>query len=174
MKIAITGTPGTGKTKTSQELSKLINYNILDINEYSKTHNLIKGKDKKRKCTIIDEKKIKKESEKIEENTIIEGHLSHYCKVDLIIVLRTHPKELKKRLQSRNWPEEKIKENIESEILDIILIEAYEKNKNTYELETTKSTPKKIAKKIKQLIEKKDQKKLHKPGKININWDKYL
>ncbi|MCD6398342.1 MAG: AAA family ATPase, partial [Candidatus Aenigmarchaeota archaeon] len=33
MKIGITGTPGTGKTEVSKELSKLLNYKYIDLNK---------------------------------------------------------------------------------------------------------------------------------------------
>ena len=60
-------------------------------------------------------------------NTIFEGHIAHFLKnIDKIIVLRCHPNELKNRLSSRNYSDEKIAENMEAEALNIITDEAIE------------------------------------------------
>ena len=172
MKITISGTPGTGKTQTSKTLAKKLNYTLININRYAKDKNLIIGKDIYRKAQIIDEKKLKKESKNIQDNTIIEGHLAHYCKSDLTIILRTNPSTLRARLKKRHWPKKKIEENIESEALDIILQEAVANNKNVFEIDTTKSTTQHTAATIINITKRKQTKKQHLPGKIN--WEKYI
>ena len=45
--------------------------------------------------------------------------------------------ELEMRLKSRGYSEEKIKENIEAEALDVILVEAFEWCKKVFEVNTT-------------------------------------
>ena len=142
MIISLTGTPGTGKTS----ISKLLEKNNIDIIHLNNLIEKNKSKfefDYKRKTKIIDidelnkiiEKKINKD-----DLIIIEGHLSHLLNnLDKIIILRCHPLELKNRLNKRKWNKNKIKENIESEILDIILCECvskYSKN-NIFEVNTT-------------------------------------
>ncbi|MGL6299032.1 MAG: adenylate kinase family protein [Methanobacteriaceae archaeon] len=58
---------------------------------------------------------------------IIEGHLSHFCPIcDYVIVIRVHPTVLEKRLSDRNYSDEKIQENLESEALGVCSVEAYE------------------------------------------------
>ncbi len=172
MKITISGTPGTGKTETSKILAKKLKYKLININRYAKDKKLIIGKDIYRKAQIIDEKKLEKESENIGDNTIIEGHLAHYCISDIAIILRTNPDVLRVRLKKRQWPEKKIQENIESEALDIILSEAVSQNKNVFEIDTTKSTPLKTADTIISIIKSKQAKKQYMPGKIN--WEEYI
>lgn len=57
---------------------------------------------------------------------IIEGHLSHFCSIcDYVIVIRVHPTVLEKRLSERNYRDEKIQENLESEALGVCSVEAY-------------------------------------------------
>ncbi len=172
MKITLSGTPGTGKTQTSKTLVKKLNYRLININKYAKDKNLITGKDIYRKTQIIDEKKLKKESKNIQDNTIIEGHLAHYCKSDITIILRTNPDTLRVRLKKRHWPKKKIEENIDSEALDIILQEAVADNKNVFEIDTTKSTPQQTATTIINITKNRESKKQHIPGKIN--WEKYI
>ena len=58
---------------------------------------------------------------------IIEGHITQVLTtVEYVIVLRCHPTVLSKRLQDKTWAEKKIRENIASEILGVILTEAIE------------------------------------------------
>ncbi|MFH1126838.1 MAG: adenylate kinase family protein, partial [archaeon] len=124
MKIIISGTPGTGKTEVSKLLAKKLNYRLIDINTFAKKNHLITGTDTDRNSQIIDENKLRKKSISIEDNTIMEGHLAHYCTADIAIILRTNPEILRERLKKRQWSKKKIDENIEAETLDIILQES--------------------------------------------------
>ena len=145
MKISLTGTPGTGKTTISRMFKnevEIIHLNFL-VNKYKNLWEY----DNFRKTKIIDIDKLNEIVDnyiytKISNNNIIliEGHLSHLLKgVDKVILLRLHPLELKKRLKKRKWEKNKIKENIESEILDIILCECIENfsNSDIFEIDTT-------------------------------------
>jgi adenylate kinase len=138
MKIAISGTPCTGKTEISQLLSKKINYKLISINEFAEELDAFVGYDKKRECRILDMKKLEKEIKKIKENVIIEGHTSHLFPVDIVIVLRCNPEMLKKRLDKR-YPSNhfKVQENLEAEILGVITSESVMKNKKVYEIDTS-------------------------------------
>lgn len=145
MLVAITGTPGVGKTAVSSILLQR-EYEVVELNEKAKDGDFVAGIDKKRDSKIIDVDRLNKfveETYKGQNLVFIEGHLSHLLKcMDKIIVLRCHPKELKKRLKNKNWREEKNKENIESEILDIILCEAIDihSKENIFEIDTTKKS----------------------------------
>lgn len=46
--------------------------------------------------------------------------------IDLVIVLRTATEQLYDRLKARNYPEAKLQENIDSEIMEVVLTEARE------------------------------------------------
>ena len=56
----------------------------------------------------------------------VEGHISHLLPADRVIVIRCRPDILQGRLRMRNYSEEKIQENLEAEILDVILVETLE------------------------------------------------
>ena len=127
MIIAITGTPGTGKTSVAKELVRE-GYIVLDLNRIACETDFLLGRDEKRKSNIVDIDKlnlfIKKNYSKF-DIVFVEGHLSHLLKcVDKLIVLRLEPSQLKKHLKKKRWNEKKIKENLESEILDIVLCES--------------------------------------------------
>jgi len=53
MMIAITGTPGTGKTRLSGELGER-GYEVLDINEYVRKNGMLEEKDEPRDTYCVD------------------------------------------------------------------------------------------------------------------------
>lgn len=56
---------------------------------------------------------------------VVEGHTSHLLRcVDLVVVLRTHPDELRRRLEARGYHHSKICENVEAEAMGLIVSEA--------------------------------------------------
>ena len=129
MLVALSGTPGTGKTAVSNLLQKK-SYLVISLNEIAIKNDFISGIDKKRNSKILD---IKRLNEYIHKNyasgdlVFIEGHAAHFLNsAEKVILLRCHPKKLKKRLEKKGWHAEKIKENIEAEALDVILCEAVE------------------------------------------------
>ena len=75
-----------------------------------------------------------------DEIHIFESHLSHFMDCRAIIVLRCSPPVLAERLQARGYSEAKVKENVQSEILDVILCEASESDIPVYEVDCTSLT----------------------------------
>jgi adenylate kinase len=160
MIIALTGTPGTGKTSVAEVL-KSRGFEIVDLNKVACENNFILGKDKHRDSNIVD---IEKFNNYVVENYIskdfvlIEGHLSHLLKsAEKIIILRCHPDNLKTNLSKKGWKTVKIKENIEAEILDIILCESIElhKKNDIFEIDVTNNKVENIADIITDLIKNK-------------------
>ena len=174
MLIAITGTPGTGKSILCDYLEKK-GYTILRLNEIALKNDFISGFDKKRNCYIIDVDKLSKYiKDKYGDNKeiiFLDSHFSHLLEnLDKIIILRTNPSELKKRLIKKKWKEEKIRENLEAEILDIIPVETLEKYPvaRVYEIDTTDKKPQEIANIVHNIIYGKfKNNKGYRVGKIN-------
>jgi len=130
--LVITGTPGVGKTSISKLLASKIGAEVLSIGELVKRENLHLGWDTKRKTLIADLERVSKRIMEIMKSTkktlIIEGHYAVHVvppeKVDLVFVLRRDPRELEKTLESRGYAQEKVKENVAAEILDVCLFDA--------------------------------------------------
>lgn len=61
--------------------------------------------------------------------------------IDLVIVLRAEPSTLYDRLKERNYPEAKLQENLDAEIMEVLLAEAQEAYDNgiVVELHSNKS-----------------------------------
>jgi adenylate kinase len=141
MRIALTGTPGTGKTT----VAALLPYRVIDINALVK-EGLNLGLDQERGCleADMDALELKFDEMDSEDLAILEGHISHYF-ADEAVVLRLAPSELNKRLTLRGYSKEKIQENLEAEALDIILVEAVEFCRRVSEIDTTGKSPQDVA-----------------------------
>jgi len=102
MKIALTGTPGTGKTSVAHELTRM-GYTILRLEDIIDPS--VIGYDEKRHSKIVDEKTLDDHVQTIKEEDIliVVGHLSHLLNIEHVIILRCHPEELKKRLMIKKW-----------------------------------------------------------------------
>jgi adenylate kinase len=179
MIIALTGTPGTGKTTIALLLQSKYNIKTLNLHNFAKENNLIIGYDNQRNSDMIDIASVEKKINEIIRNEsliVLDGHLSHLIScVTNVIVLRCHPKILQKRLQQKNWQKNKINENIEAEMLDIILTEAVDFHSidHVIEIDTTNKNNEKTTEIIHKLITSSFKKKtLYKPG--SIDWTELL
>lgn len=135
--VAVTGVPGTGKSEVAKLLAKRLGWKMVELNRLAERKNLYCGIDKKRGCKIVDIGKLSLELKKVSGNLVIESHYAHELGCDLVVVLRTGPKALRKRLEKRGWPEEKIEENLEAEIMGICKQEVWESGKKVIEVDTT-------------------------------------
>lgn len=157
MRIALSGTPGTGKTSVTKILQNN-GYHVIPLNDIALQKDFIVGVDKKRDTTIIDIAAVDRYISKQipgKDLVFIEGHAAHLLtSVRYVIILRCHPRILKKRLQQKGWKPSKIQENIEAETIDIILCEAVDihPEKNIFEIDTTSKTIKEVAHSIQHLI----------------------
>ncbi len=158
MFVALTGTPGTGKTTVGKCLKKK-GFEVVFLNSIVKRNKLYKGFDKKRGSYIVDLKKVERYLKKKYGNTekivILDSHISHLLDsiVDFVIVLRCEPEELEKRLKKRKWKKEKIRENVEAEMVDVIVVEVEDLyGKNFVEINTSKKDLDEVCKKVERVL----------------------
>lgn len=165
MIVSICGTPGTGKTSVSEHLE---GFEIIDLTEFVKKHKLGQQGSEEFEVDIPEMRKKLEEEIDESEDTVIEGHLSHHFPADYCIVLRCDPEELEKRLEKRDYPESKIEENIESEVLDVILTEAVGLQKKIIEVDTSGRNPEDVAAEIEKRIKNDEN------GYGNVDWTDQL
>jgi len=160
MIIAITGTPGTGKTTVASILKKK-GFIVVDLKQLAFDNDFIIGLDKERNSSIVDVKKLDRYIKKkffSKEIVFVEGHIAHLLTcIDKIIILRLHPSKLKEILVKRKWKKDKIRENIEAEILDVILCEGVDihTEKNCFEIDGTKRSINDIVNCILEIVDNK-------------------
>lgn len=163
MRIAVTGTPGVGKTSACSKIKSMPVYRVYDLVE---AFGAVTKYDRKRKTKEVDVNKLAKKLTKLKGDMILEGHFSHMLGPDVAIVLRCSPKVLEKRLKKKGWPEKKIRENVEAEAVDVVLIEALENVPDVCEIDTTEMTDGQVAKAIEKIIKGERQK--YRVG--NVDW----
>lgn len=160
MILFITGTPGTGKSTVARILKEQTGLKLIDINKLINEEKLYTGIHEEWRYKIVDlDAMCRSLNNKIadlndQEDLLVEGHLSHFCKgADVIVVLRAHPDILRKRLKNKGFAEKKIIENIEAEVLDVCAFEAFQiYDDKTNEIDTSNKSPEEVVDIVKKII----------------------
>ncbi|MDR0778795.1 MAG: adenylate kinase family protein [Methanomassiliicoccaceae archaeon] len=167
MIIALTGTPGTGKTAIASCLREKGEH-VIDLNRYIDENGLKERFDKKRDTYNVDPDRLNrslKDSVPKDTNIFLDGHLSHFLDCDIIIVVRCNPSVLHERLRKRNYASSKIIENVQAEALDVILCESAETNAHVFEIDNTSCTAEQATLMVTDIINGNSEK--YKPGSVN-------
>jgi len=164
MLVAVTGTPGTGKSSACEVLAKR-GYVVVDLDEIARREGLIVGRDEKRGTDVVDVDALRTGLRIPAKVAFLKGHYSHRMDVNLAVVLRCWPSVLRARLEARGWPSEKVRENVEAEAIDVILQEAVARLPFAFEVDTTNATPGETAEAILAILQGKT--KGHEPGSVD-------
>ena len=152
MRVAVTGTPGTGKTTATERLGT--DLEVLHLNDVIKDEGFSTGIDEDRGSLVADLDRL---SEWLDgrDDVLFESHLAHHFEADRVIVLRAHPESIVERLRERGDDDSKAYENAESEALDVILGETVEEHgvESVYEIETTDRGPDAVAGEIRAVLD---------------------
>ncbi len=149
MRIAVTGTPGVGKTSACSFVKSIP---VLHVNELIGTVGMRTGHDPRRKTKVVDVVKLAKLVEAMEGDMILEGHFSHMLHPDIAVVLRCSPAVLEKRLRAKGWSDAKVRENVEAEAVDVILVETIEDVSQVFEIDTTRMDPATVGAEIQEIV----------------------
>jgi broad-specificity NMP kinase/uncharacterized protein (UPF0218 family) len=155
MIVAITGTPGTGKTEIAKALAKMLGWKWFSLNELAEKGGLYEGYDRARESKIVDIKRLREEVNTLANehaNLIIESHYAHDMPADVVFVLRTEPSVLRKRMMRKGFRNEKVAENLEAEMMEVIKDEAFEAHKNAFEIDTTRKTADDAAREMEKIL----------------------
>ena len=127
----VTGTPGTGKTSFAKELAKKKRAGYVDVSKIVREKKFYSGYDRSLRSYVADVGKVVNYLEKLikpsKNDLVIDSHLSHHLPanyVDLCYVMKCNLRKLKKRLINRGYSSNKVRENLDAEILQVCLLEA--------------------------------------------------
>ena len=151
-RVAVTGTPGTGKTTATTLLGDA--YDVIDLNERIESDDdLWTERDPDRDTLVADLDAVREALG--DWSGVLDSHLAHRFDVDRVVVLRCHPETVESRLIERGESPETAAENAESEALDVILSEAVADHgaENVYEVDATDLGPEAVADAIRAAIE---------------------
>ena len=162
--IAVTGTPGTGKTSACEVLARR-GYTVIDLDEVARRDGFVTGRDAVRQTDEVDIEALRDGLNVPAKIAFLRSHFAHRMNVNVAIVLRCRPSVLRQRLEARGWGPEKVRENVEAEAIDVILQEAVTNLPFVYEADTTDLTPEATADAILAVLQGKT--KGHEPGSVD-------
>jgi adenylate kinase len=155
VRVAVTGTPGTGKTTAVDRIATVApdsvaaGLTVVHLNDLVREEGLATGEDETRGSLVADLDAVR-ERFAGREDLVVESHLAHHLDVDRVVVLRCRPSRLESRLRDRGEPGPKAAENAEAEALDVVLAEAVDRHGRgrVYEVDTTDRDPDAVARAI--------------------------
>jgi adenylate kinase len=150
MLLAVTGTPGTGKSSVCTALG----LEYVDLHRVIEELGFYTGVDPERGSLIADLDRLRDYVLLLKEQPllILEGHLAHLLEPEVAIVLRTNPLVLAARLEQKGFPAQKIQENVEAEALDVILVESVDLCAVVYEVDTSAISVEEVAEVVRAII----------------------
>jgi adenylate kinase len=156
--IGLTGSPGTGKKTIGRTLSRITGLEFVSINDYA-----VKNRMGRRVGSefSVDAKRLYGRIET--KGRVVSGHLLPYVvpnrQLDLVVLLRCSPNVLKRRYASRDYSIEKMRENIEAEMIGVLAaacLEEYDLQK-IVEFDTTRAKPESTSKRVLDIIKGKER-----------------
>ena len=143
MIVLVTGTPGTGKSAVAKALATKYGFSYLSVSSFVVERKLYTEYDEETLSYVIDEEAVKSSlrEELSGRDFVVETiYPSLVPFADRVLVLRRNPAELWDVLSSRGWPERKVAENVEAELLGVVAEEARETFPNACEIDVTGKT----------------------------------
>ena len=120
-RLALTGTPGTGKSTVAQMLSS-DGYEVITVESLAEQYGLSGEIDPSDGVRVIDTGALQDVLAPAWESSpdgvvVVDGHLSHHLPCDAGAVLRCSPEIIESRLVSRGYSADKVQANYEWELL---------------------------------------------------------
>lgn len=138
-----------GKTSVASLVNGI---EVVSVNDLAKSYNAIVGIDEERDTAEVDIDTLAEAVSEMEGDVLLEGHLSHLLEVDQAIVLRCSPTVLKQRLSTKGWSDAKVRENLEAEAVDVILIEAVDAVTRVCEVDTTSLSIEEVSRAVEAIL----------------------
>jgi adenylate kinase len=162
--VAVTGTPGTGKTRSTKELAASVP--VVEVSDIALR--LGAGRRQLSGSVEVDVEalgRIFRSYARTHPGGILVGHLAHLLPVAYVVVLRCHPRELARRLKRQRSSAARRRENLLAEALDVVLVEALATGRPVSEVDTTDRSPAAVSRRISSLYQRRPP-----PQFGRVNW----
>lgn len=156
--VALTGTPGVGKSSAAAHLAAT-GVAVVDLARVAAEWHLLGRKDPTRASREVDPRRVGRLLQRVvppKADAVLDGHWGHEVPgVKAAIVLRARPGVLEERLRVRGWTEAKIRENVEAEAIGVILQEAAATlgRRRTFDVDATGLSPPQGARAIRWILD---------------------
>ncbi len=171
-KVALTGTPGTGKSTAAKWLAQLPDWGrvggeVIEVSDLALRFGCGDPLPDQPAVTEVDMECMagRLRSENPTHPMVIVGHLAHLLPVDRILLLRCDPPRLERRLRERGDSPKAIQQNVESELTDLILMEALGSGLPIYEHDASVEDPATIARWVLKVLVGREA-----PSHGSIDW----
>ncbi|MFI5418903.1 MAG: adenylate kinase family protein [Candidatus Lutacidiplasmatales archaeon] len=152
LRVALTGTPGTGKSSVADALPRRIRRE-----EVAEAALRLGAGHRNGRAVHVDldalAKRLKREGG-LGGPQVLVGHLAHLLPVRHVVLLRCDPRVVERRLaRARRGTRVSRRENASAEATDAILFEALERAQVVYEIDTTRRSPGSVAREVTRWME---------------------
>jgi adenylate kinase len=146
--VALSGTPGTGKTAVAALMSER-GWHAIEVGDLARSSGAVVDVD-----LLVPAMEAHLASLDL-PRVLLVGHLAHLMPCHTVVVLRTSPSVLRQRLESRGWPPAKVQENVEAEAVGVVLVESVEREPPVpvYEVDTSGGSPEESARLVAATLE---------------------
>lgn len=153
--IAITGTPGVGKTSVCDILREN-GFKVYSLEKLAEEYGCLGEKDPTDDSSPVDIHQLADKWQCDDAGiTFVDGHLSHLLEIESIVILRCDPKIISTRLEQRQYSAEKIAANTEWEMISGVWSELleFEIDSPTLELDSSQKSAQQLGEEILDWIE---------------------
>lgn len=153
--VALTGTPGTGKSSVARLLRSRIR--AVEVRDLARGAGAAHGVGRSVEVDLVRLRSWLRRHPPVSPIVYV-GHLSHLLPVRDVVLLRCHPEELARRLRSahRGTPADRL-ENATAEATDVILLEAVRRHRRVWEVDTTGRSPTSVAREVRALVARRPE-----------------
>jgi adenylate kinase len=162
--VALTGTPGTGKSAVGRRLAA--HKPVVEVADLAIREGCGQRRGRSVDVDLVALGEYLGGSDSLSPETVVVGHLAHLLPIRDTIVLRCRPDVLVRRLRTaQRGSAADRRENFLAEALDVVLSEAVALRRRVWEVDTTKRSIPAVAAEVEALIARRPR-----PRAARVDW----